>query len=422
MEYALIEIFTGEAAQVRGTPVYNAVLEAVRGHRLAARVQVYRGIAGAYEGGEFATASILDLSGNLPVKIEVLLPAAQVETLLPLLGDIVGEGVVAVRPLDVRVHRTQQRLLPRDLRVRDVMTPDPVAVDPETPVPAIVGILMERTFRSLPVLGPDRRVLGVVAEEDLITRAGLPVRPGLLARLGGGDDPALARLAPLRAAAIMTAPAVTIAADALVQQALPKLAEHRTLPVVDREGRLTGMISRLDVLRAVGHWTRSLGQWSGAATIAPDPQTAGDAVSGQGRSVSPAATLLQVAEVIAVSGIRRVAVVDGESRLVGIVAESDLLRALQPEQAGLWDYLVRRLTGAQLKQHHPALSRRVEERTAGEIMTTAMIVGQAAEPLAAAVERMAYHGLKELPLVDGEGRFVGFLSRRALLRAMAAGS
>lgn len=84
--------------------------------------------------------------------------------------------------------------------------------------------------------------------------------------------------------------------------------------------------------------------------------------------MSPAATLLQVAEVIAVSGIRR-----------------------------------------------------VEERTAGEIMTTAMIVGQATEPLAAAVERMAYHGLKELPLVDGEGRFVGFLSRRALLRAMAAG-
>lgn len=396
MHYALIEVFTSETAQYRGGPVYHAVAEAVRRQRIAARVHVYRGIAGAFEGGRLTSWNLLDLSANLPVKIEILLPAGQVEAVLPLLGEIVTDGAVAVRPLDVRHHRTPHGLLPRDLRVADVMTPDPVAVVPDTPAPEILRILLERGFRGVPVVSAGRRVVGVVTEEDLVTRGGLPVRPGLLARPGAGGGagaaapPALSRMA---ARDLMTAPAVTVPATVFLAVAVRIMVahRHRTLPVVDAEGRLTGMLSRLDVLRVAARWARTLEQWPGAAP-GPGARLVQEAVAGPERCVRPEAPLSEVTAALVQSGVRRVAVTGAGGHLLGVVAEHDLLQAV---------------------------GERAHARTAAGVMSQNVVSARADEPLALAVARMVEHGLKELPVVDDQGRFAGFLSRRALLGALA---
>lgn len=305
------------------------------------------------------------------------------------------------------------------------MTPDPVANTPETCVLEVARILMAHRFRGLPVVDGDRKVLGVVTEEDLVTRGGLPVRPGLLARLGAeavDREPELARLAGIQVRELMTTPAVTIRADALVHEAVPKMAERslRTLPVVDAAGKLLGVISRLDILLAAGHWSRSANQWNRLDEVGTELSVVGEAVVGRERRVLPGAPLLEVGESIARSGIRRVAVVDESGRLLGVVAGMDLIRALEPERAGLWDYLVRRLSGSEVRQRHPGLSQRVQGQTAAALMTTNVVIARADEPLNTAIVRMAEHGLRELPVVDGAGRFVGFLSRPALLRALGA--
>lgn len=423
MEYAIIEVLTNEAAHHGVTSVYNAVLEVVRRRRIAARVHVYRGIAGVYEGGEFSSASLLDISANLPVKIEIVLPAAQVDGLVEALTNLVTEGVVAVRPLDVRHHRSHRGLVPRTLRVMDVMTADPVAVSADAPVTRVTRTLMTHSFKGVPVVDDQRRVVGIVTEEDLITRAGLPVRPGLLASLGTDEelaDPEFQHLRGLAVRQVMTAPVRTVQARAPVAQAVSKMVahHHRTLPVLEGE-ELVGMVSRLDILMAAGQWSHGLEGWKRVGMTLEGPRLVRDAITSRGRYVTTDATLLDVGRVILEGGVRRVAVVNREEKLVGLVAESDLLRALTPEQEGLWDYLVRRLSRAQVKQRHPSLSRRLRAQTAADIMTSDLVVGRHSEPLAEAIARMVDHGVKELPVVDDDDRFLGFLSRHELLRAMA---
>ncbi len=48
------------------------------------------------------------------------------------------------------------------------MSPDPLTVDPETPVKDIAQMMLENRIRCLPVVDPDGKVLGVVDEEDLV--------------------------------------------------------------------------------------------------------------------------------------------------------------------------------------------------------------------------------------------------------------
>jgi CBS domain-containing protein len=51
--------------------------------------------------------------------------------------------------------------------VRAAMTPDPVTVEPETPVRAVARLLLERSFNSVPVT-TGRVLLGMIGRSDLL--------------------------------------------------------------------------------------------------------------------------------------------------------------------------------------------------------------------------------------------------------------
>jgi CBS domain-containing protein len=55
--------------------------------------------------------------------------------------------------------------------IRDLMTPDPVVVRPETPVEDIAGLLLAHRINGVRVVNEERRLLGVVTAADLIHRA-----------------------------------------------------------------------------------------------------------------------------------------------------------------------------------------------------------------------------------------------------------
>jgi CBS domain-containing protein len=54
---------------------------------------------------------------------------------------------------------------------------------------------------------------------------------------------------------------------------------------------------------------------------------------------------------------------------------------------------------------------------AADVMTTSLFTAAQDAPVEEAIRVMTTHGLKRLPVVDGEGRYLGMLSRDALLRA-----
>nr|WP_329500465.1 CBS domain-containing protein [Kitasatospora herbaricolor] len=132
--------------------------------------------------------------------------------------------------------------------VRDVMTRDVVRVAPATGFRAIVELLHEHGITAVPVVDEDDRPVGIVSEADLLRTQSAQEDPsGLQPPPAGGPDPAGAATARQ----LMTSPAVCVAPGATVVAAARLMAGRhvKRLPVVDEEGRLTGLVSRGDLLK-----------------------------------------------------------------------------------------------------------------------------------------------------------------------------
>ncbi len=254
MNYKVIGVYSSEDARWRGQPVHEAILAFVRGLKLAARCSVMRGISGCYENGEVATAKVEILSFKMPLKIEVILPASESERVLPTIQEMVEDGIVSVSDLNVVSHKTQKHLIPRHLRVRDVMTTSPKKATGITPISDVVRMLLSADFNSVPVVDDLDRPVGIITQGDLISRGGMPVRLGLMRQLDGDNlDAVLKALAGKMAGEIMTRPVVTVSEDKQLSEAVDVMLRHnfKRLPVVDAGGKLVGILARLDVFRTI---------------------------------------------------------------------------------------------------------------------------------------------------------------------------
>jgi CBS domain-containing protein len=137
-------------------------------------------------------------------------------------------------------------------QVKDVMTKTVVVVATETPFKEIARRLSEYRVAALPVVDARDRVVGIVSEADLLLKEEDPVptrrrlfesrRAGTERRKAGG----------VKASDVMTSPAVTIGPDAPLAVAAKQMHEggFRSLPVVDEDGRVLGIVSRRDLLVA----------------------------------------------------------------------------------------------------------------------------------------------------------------------------
>ncbi len=110
------------------------------------------------------------------------------------------------------------------------------------------------------------------------------------------------------------------------------------VPVIDKGRRVVGMVSEADLLRRAETKTARKRSWW--LDILIDPRTrareyararglyARDVMTRAVISVKPDASVADVADVMERSGIKRVPVVDGRDRLVGIISRRDLITAL----------------------------------------------------------------------------------------------
>ncbi|WP_406164690.1 CBS domain-containing protein [Streptomyces sp. NBC_00996] len=135
-------------------------------------------------------------------------------------------------------------------RVSDVMTRAVVAVDRKALFKDIVERMDEWKVSALPVLEGDGRVIGVVSEADLLPKEEFrdsdPDRFTQLRRLTD-----LAKAGAVTAEELMSAPVVSVHADATLAEAarIMALRHVKRLPVVNAEGLLEGVVSRGDLLK-----------------------------------------------------------------------------------------------------------------------------------------------------------------------------
>jgi PII-like signaling protein len=89
-------VTVNEAARWHGRSLYNALLELFQ-HKGLAGATVSRGIAGFTGHGTIHTINIVDLSSDLPVRIEIVDSAEAIERVLPDVYDMVDKGLVEVQ-------------------------------------------------------------------------------------------------------------------------------------------------------------------------------------------------------------------------------------------------------------------------------------------------------------------------------------
>lgn len=147
--------------------------------------------------------------------------------------------------------------------VAEIMDADPVTVRPQDGVEDVVHKMHDHQLPGIPVIEPDGTLAGIITESDLILwDEEEDVEPPPSLQIMGGViylgsvrhwEERIKKSIAGTAGELMTREVVTVAPDADAHDAGRLIAEHKhnRLPVVDADGHLLGVVTRVDVLEAL---------------------------------------------------------------------------------------------------------------------------------------------------------------------------
>ena len=192
---------------------------------------------------------------------------------------------------------------------------------------------------------------------------------------------------------LMTREVHSLPPSAPLQEALALLAEHgvRHLPVV-RDGRLVGIVSDRDLLAATGGIESERIDHTLSEVMHDSPKTAG-----------PDDTLVTVSVEMGLAKIGCLPVVDAKGALLGLVTETDLMRA----------YLAASREGRISGEHDPPVDR---------LMSTEPRWVTPDVALADAMLAARHQDFRHLPVLDEDDHIIGMISDRDLCRELGRGT
>ncbi len=144
------------------------------------------------------------------------------------------------------------------MQARDIMTSDVVTVRPDTPVPDVARLLVERHISGVPVVDALKRVVGIVTEGDLMRRSELGTEKHrshwlevLVSNVQLASEYLRAR--GRTAGEVMTHDVVQVAPDTPITMIVNIFEKNRIkrVPVIDGD-KLVGIVSRGNLIQALG--------------------------------------------------------------------------------------------------------------------------------------------------------------------------
>jgi CBS-domain-containing membrane protein len=227
--------------------------------------------------------------------------------------------------------------------VAHVMTPEPVTIGPQANLSEAAHIMSRHKLKRLPVVGPDKRLLGVVGRLDILTALAARYLPQEAPHRT--THPHLAH--PRTVADVMDTTAPTVSPTTPLTEVLTLLASARVkrVVVVDADRRVVGIISDSDVIARMDPETHPglleqlvsklpLGVASEEARAhlqRARGKTAADLMTRDVVTVTAEAPIDRALALSADTHIKRLPVVDGEGKLLGLVGRTALLSALVEE-------------------------------------------------------------------------------------------
>lgn len=108
-----LRIFIGESARHHHKPLYHAILLEARKRGLAGAT-VMRAFEGFGPSSLIHSANILDLSGDLPIVIEIVDSKAYLTEFIPVLDEMVTSGLVTMDPVDIIQYGPRKERHPQE--------------------------------------------------------------------------------------------------------------------------------------------------------------------------------------------------------------------------------------------------------------------------------------------------------------------
>ncbi|MBT9539693.1 HPP family protein [Thiobacillus sp.] len=160
--------------------------------------------------------------------------------------DVSGEDLTRIYGL-ATLHAHQRGF--GGMSLGDIMTHDVVTTKADTDLRALWAQMKKHGIRGVPVLGQDGRVVGMVTIVDFLNAVDWRICESFIHRL----KDAFKRKSPSTAERIMSAPVITARVDTPLTEAFLTFSEHgiNHLPVIETDGRLIGIVTRLDLLSAL---------------------------------------------------------------------------------------------------------------------------------------------------------------------------
>jgi CBS domain-containing protein len=155
----------------------------------------------------------------------------------------------------VLAYRHALERLSRAVTAAEIMTREVVWVPPDAPLAAVAEAMGAHGISGLPVVDEAGRVVGVISTKDFLTHMGVPGPKNFMVLVASclkSQGCVALPIKPRQAGDLMSAPAVTVGPDASIKEIAAIFTEKaiNRVPVTDPAGRLLGLVSRADIVKA----------------------------------------------------------------------------------------------------------------------------------------------------------------------------
>lgn len=418
-----LTIFISETNQSHHQALYMAIIEMLRRAGCSGATAV-RGVAGFGASSMIHRASILRLSMDLPLVIIVVDRPERIERIIGPLREMAPSALITVQEVEVVQSGAPFKEGLPDVKVSEVMHREVATLHPDSPITAVVELLLDKDFTAVPVVDDQDKVVGMVSDNDLLTRGGMKVTISLkratdLDYVRGLHDSL--ENPHHKVSEVMTRQVVTITPDAILARAARLMVEKhlKRLPVVDSDGKLVGILGRLDILNTIA--AVHLPQWHPEAHPVGEQATVAEVMTREVPTVHDSAIVEEIFELLVSSSHKRVVVVDDKRKVVGIIADSDLISRVSRESwPGIMEVLISKVPIGTVSSEARRHIQKLRARSAKEFMTRDVITVRDKMPVASALALSAEKRVKRLPVVNAEGELVGIVGRTEMMRALLA--
>ena len=142
------------------------------------------------------------------------------------------------------------------MKIKEIMTKEVVSVKPEDSVIEALDLLFKMQISGLPVIDREGKLRGMFTEKEILSH----ILPSYIERVGRfiyEENPKsikkkFTELSKIKVAQLMRKDVVTTTEDAALCEVARLMLIHkaRRIPVLDKTGKVSGIVARCDVLRA----------------------------------------------------------------------------------------------------------------------------------------------------------------------------